>query len=186
MYQWLLFGHILGVAVLLAGLGVHVINVERLRQARTVLELRVLLATAKYGERMVLIGAALLVTAGLTLAARFWSFSDGWIATSIGLVIAQGLAGFTMDRRMQRLRSALRTAPDGPPSTDLTVLARSPLLHAANRISVAIIVEILFLMAVKPAFPGILWSLLAAVGVGTILGWPVFTKREGHTSLRSS
>lgn len=94
-----------------------------------------LLATAKYGERMVLIGAALLVAAGLTLAARFWSFSDVWIATSICLVIAQGLAGSTVDRRMQRLRGALRTAPDRALSTDLTALARNPLLHAANRAS---------------------------------------------------
>lgn len=180
MYQWLLFGHLLGVAVLLAGLGVHVISVEQLRQARTVPELRVLLTTAKYGERMVLIGAALLVAAGHTLAARFWSFSDGWIATSIGLVIAQGIAGSTVDRRMQRLRGALRTAPDGALSTDLTVLARNPLLHAANRISVAIIVEILFLMTVKPAVPGILSSLLAAAGVGTILSWLVFTQGPGQ------
>ncbi|MGH2577545.1 MAG: hypothetical protein ACRDG9_07330 [Actinomycetota bacterium] len=180
MYQWLLFGHLVGVGVLLAGLGVHVINVGRLRQARTVPELRVLLATAKYGEWMVLIGAALLVAAGLTLAARFWSFSDGWIATSIGLVIAQGLAGSIVDRQTERLRGALRTAPDGALSTELTVLTRNPLLHAANRISVAIIVEILFLMTVKPAVLGILWSLLAAAGVGTILSWPVFTQRPGQ------
>ncbi len=178
MYEWLLFAHLLGVAVLLAGLGVHVVSVERLRQAPRVAELRVLLASAKYGERMVFIGAGLLVAAGLTLAARFWSFRDRWIATSIGLVVAQGVAGSIVDRKMERLRGALRSAPDGVPIADLTVLARNPVLHASNRISVAIIVEILFLMSVKPAVPGILWSLLAAAGIGTIAIWPLFTRRR--------
>jgi hypothetical protein len=115
--------------------------------------MRVLLASAKYGERLVFIGAGLLVTAGLTLAARFWSFRDGWIATSIGLVVAQGVAGSVVSRRMERLRGALESAPDGVPITDPTLLARDPVLLASNRISVAIIGEILFLMSVKPAAP---------------------------------
>ena len=64
----------------------------------------------------------------------------------------------------------------GRPTADLTVLARDSVLHASSRISVAIIVEILFLMSVKPALPGILWSLLAAAGIGTIAIWPLFTR----------
>jgi len=176
MYEWLLFAHLLGVALLLAGLGVHVVSVERLRSAPKVADMRVLLASAKYGERLVFIGAGLLVTAGLTLAARFWSFRDGWIATSIGLVVAQGVAGSVVGRRMERLRGALESAPDGVPITDPTLLARDPVLLATNRISVAIIGEILFLMSVKPAAPGILWSLLAAAGIGTIAIWPLFTR----------
>jgi hypothetical protein len=50
MYEWLLFAHLLGVAVLLAGLGDHVVSVDRLRQAARVIELRALLATAKCGS----------------------------------------------------------------------------------------------------------------------------------------
>ena len=182
MYEWLLFGHLLGVAVLLAGLGVHVVSVDRLRQAQTVTELRVLLGAAKYGERMVFIGAGLLVAAGLTMAAGFWSFSDGWIATSIGLVVAQGSAGSVTGRRMGPLRIALRSAPDGVPSTELTVLARNPTLHASNRVSVALIAEILFLMSVKPTFSGILWSLLTAAVVATLASWPLFTRRLASRS----
>ena len=183
MYEWLLFGHLVGVAIMLSGLGVHIVSVERLRQVRTVTELRMLLGAAKYGERMVLSGSVLLVAAGITLAARFWSFADAWIATSIGLVIAQGLAGSVIvDRRMKRLRAALASAPDGAPSTNVTVLARDPLLHAGSRIAVPIIVEILFLMTVKPSVPGILWSLLTAAVLG-ILIWPGFARRSGPRAL---
>ena len=180
MYQWLLFGHLLGVAVMLAGLGVHMVSVERLGQARTVTELRLLLGAAKYGERMAVGGAAVLVAAGITMAARFWSFADAWIATSIGLVIAQGLTGSVIvDRRIKRLRAAVESAPDGALCTNMRVLARDPLLHAGSRIAVPIIVEILFLMTVKPSVPGILWSLLTAAGLGTFVVWPAFARRLG-------
>jgi hypothetical protein len=186
MYEWLLFGHLLGVAVMLAGLGVHMVSVERLRQARTVTELRMLLGAAKYGERMVLGGSAVLVAAGITIAARFWSFADAWITTSIGLVIAQGLAGSVIvDRRMKRLRAALQSARDGALSTDVTALARDPLLHAGSRIAVPIIVEILFLMTVKPSVPGILWSLLIAGGLATLVIWPAFSRRSGPRGVYS-
>jgi len=176
MYEWLLFGHLLGVAVLLAGLGIHVVGVERLRQAPTVTELRLLLAAVDRGERMVFIGAVLLVAAGLTMAVRFWSLSDGWIATSIGVVVTMALAGSIVDRRIERLRGALRSSPDKEtPSTDLTMLARNPVLHASNRISVVLVVEILFLMSVKPAGSGIIWSLLTTAVLATIASWPLFT-----------
>lgn len=144
MYEWLLFGHVLGVAVLLAGVGIYVVSVERLRQAPTVTELGLLVAAADRGERIAFIGAAPLVAAGVTMAVRFWSLSDGWIATSMGVVVAMGLAGSIVDRRMKRLRAALRSAPDEEsPSTDLSMLARNPVLHASNRIYVALVVEIL-------------------------------------------
>ena len=178
MYEWLLFGHLVGVAIMLSGLGVHIVSVERLRQVRTVTELRMLLAAAKYGEWMVLGGSALLVAAGITIAAQFWSFADAWIATSIGLVIAQGLAGsLIVDRRMKRLRAALQSGPDGALSTEVTALARDPLLHAGSRVAVPVIVEILFLMTVKPSVPGILWSMLTAAGLGTLVVWPAFARR---------
>ena len=182
MYEWLLFGHVLGVAVLLAGVGIYVLSVERLRQARTVTELRLLVAAARRGERIAFIGAAPLVAAGVTMAVRFWSLSDGWIATSIGLVVAMGLAGSIVDRKMKRLRAALQSAPDEEsPSTDLTMLARNPVLHASNRIYVALVVEILFLMSVKPGGSEIIWSLLTTAVLATIASWPLFV---GAGSLR--
>lgn len=186
MYEWLLFGHVLGVAVMLSGLGVHMVSVERFRHVRTMTELRMLLAAATYGERMVLGGSAVLVAAGITLAARFWSFADAWIATSIGLVIAQGLAGSVIvDRRMKRLRTALGSAPDGALSTDVALLARDPLLLAGSRIALPIIVEILFLMTVKPSVPGILWSLLTAALLGAVVVWHAFGRRSGpRTSIQ--
>ena len=185
MYEWLLFGHLLGVALLLAGLGIHVVSVERLRQARTATELRLLVASADHGERMVFIGAALLVAAGLTMAVRFWSLSDSWISTSIGLVVALGLAGSILDRRMERLRGALRSVQEEkPPSTDLTMLTRNPVLHASNRISVVLVTEILFLMSVKPAGSGIIWSLLTTAVLATIASWPLFTSGPAQEAFR--
>ena len=184
MYEWLLFAHLLGVAVLLGGVGIHVVSVERLRQARTVTELGLLVAAAHRGERIVFSGAALLVVAGLTMAVRFWSLSDGWIATSIGVVVAMGLAGSIVDRRMERLRGALRSVPDEKtPSADVRTLARNRVLHASNRISVVLVAEIVFLMSVKPPGSGIVWSLLTAAVLATIASWPLFASRAAEEDL---
>jgi hypothetical protein len=71
MYGRLLFGHMQGVGVLCAGLGLHAVSVERLRRSESLEELRMLLGTARVGERTVLAGAVLLVATGVTLAARF-------------------------------------------------------------------------------------------------------------------
>jgi hypothetical protein len=98
VYEWLLFGHLLGVAFVLAGLGAHTVGVERLRHAESLSDFATLLAIAERGGSLVLVGGPILVAAGLTLAIRYWSLTDGWIATAIVLVIAQGIVGSLVDR----------------------------------------------------------------------------------------
>lgn len=183
MYEWLLFAHVFGVGVLLAGLGLRAVSVERLRRSGLPTELRVLLATAKVGERLVFAGAVPLVAAGVTLAARFWSFSDGWVATSIGLVITQGVVGSVADRRVERLREALGSAREGALTHAVTTSARDPLLLATNRVSVIVIVEILFLMTVKPTAWGIAWSLVVAAVTAAIASWPLFARASEIRSM---
>src|SRR4030095_10689934 len=107
MYEWLLFGHLLGVALLLAGLGAHTVGVERLRHTDSPSDFATLLAIAERGGGgLVLVGGPILVAIGLTMAIRYWSLTDGWIATAIVLVIAQGIVGSLVDRRLHELRES--------------------------------------------------------------------------------
>jgi hypothetical protein len=97
LYEWLLYAHLLGVGLLLAGLGAHAVSVERLRRSETTRELAALMSTSELGTKLVLIGGPLLIAAGLTMAIRSWSLTDGWIATAIALVRWTG--GTWVDRR---------------------------------------------------------------------------------------
>jgi hypothetical protein len=144
------------------------VGVERLRHAETASNVAALLLIAERGGTLVLVGGPILVAAGLTLAIRYWSLTDGWIATAIALVIVQGIAGSLVDHRLRALRESIEV---GVRASAIGGVVNDKLLHAGNGISVAVIAEILLLMTVKPAGWGILWSLGAMVLVACLGVW---------------
>jgi hypothetical protein len=83
-------GHLIGVAFLVAGFAIYVANLDRLPMAKTVAEIRTHLAVVTVGERVLILGGMLLIPSALIMATQYWSLSQGWIATSIALVLAQG------------------------------------------------------------------------------------------------
>jgi hypothetical protein len=177
VYEWLLFGHLLGVALLLAGLGAHIVSVERLRRAETTSEVSALMSTAELGGRLVLVGGPLLVAAGLTMAVRSWSLTSGWIATAIALVIVQGILGSVVDHRMQAVRKALEAQSGETPTAELSALTTDPVIHAGNGVSVSVIAEILLLMSVKPGGWMIVWSIVGMAVLAGLAVWRALTPR---------
>lgn len=173
MYEWLLFGHLIGVVLLVGGFAAFAAGIDRLARTHSLAELRAFVAVATFGERLVLAGGVCLIPFGLIMAARYWSFSDGWIVVSVGLVLVQGATGSTVvSPRLRRLHAALAQAPipGSAVPVEVAVLARDRVMHAGARASVSIIIEIVFLMTVKPSGMSLMLSLLVAVSAATILG----------------
>lgn len=178
MYPWLLFGHLLGVLLLVTGWGIYVASVDGCRRAQTVAQLRTLASLITLGERVLIVGGPLLIGFGLALTIRFYSFSSAWLVAALGLVVVQGLLGAAIvGPRAHRLQAALKTAPGGPPAAVLTARARDRALHVANRASIPLLVDIEFLMTVKPAAGDIALSLVVVVATALVLGWPVLADR---------
>lgn len=90
MYAWLTFGHLLGLALLAAGMGVETVASARLRRASTLAQLRTWQRLPV--EKVTGVGLLLVVT-GLAMAWQGWSFSDGWIVAALMLVVVFILAG---------------------------------------------------------------------------------------------
>jgi hypothetical protein len=107
MYKWLLFGHLIGVAFLVAGFAIYVANLDRLPLAKTVADIRTHLAVAAVGEQVLILGGALLIPSALIMARQYWSLFRGWIATSIALVLAQGAAGAAISFQVRKLHVLL-------------------------------------------------------------------------------
>jgi uncharacterized membrane protein len=189
VYQWFLFAHLIGVALLLAGLGAHTVSVERLRHATRHAEVAVLVSTAEFGGRLVLIGGPLLVAAGLTMAIGYWSLTDGWIASAIVLVVAQGILGSTVDRRLRSLGRTMEARAAEQGTAEPAGPVRDSVLYACSRASILLIIEILWLMSVKPARWGILWSLLVMTAMAGVATWravrrfPTATRVPGPDAL---
>jgi hypothetical protein len=178
MYPWLLFGHLLGVVLLVTGWGIYVAAVDGLRRARTVAQLRTLTDLARLGERVLIAGGPPLIGFGLALAAEFYSFSQNWIAVALTMVALQaGLGAAVVGPRVHRLRATLTSAPDGAPSGALIAAARDRLLHIANRASMPVLIEIEFLMTVKPAGAELALSLLVVAVLVLALNWPILAER---------
>ncbi len=91
----------------MAGFSIYVANVDRLPGASTPLELRALLSVVIIGERILIAGGALLIPLAVIMAIQFWSLSDGWIATSIVLVLLHGAAGAVVNFKIRALDSML-------------------------------------------------------------------------------
>lgn len=181
MYEWLLFGHLVGVVLFIAGFAVYVVGIDRGPRAKTLAELRLLAALSALGERIFIGGGLCLITFGVTLAAKFWSFSDGWILSAIALVVAQGAGGAAVvGPRVRRLHEALSQAPAAQSEVPIAIstLSRDRVMRAAARVSIVSLAEIVFLMTVKPAGEILFLSLLVAVFAGAALGARVFAQRS--------
>lgn len=82
-YEWLKFGHLLGLALLAAGMGIETVAYARLRRASTLAQLRTWQRLPV--ENVTGVGLLLVVT-GLAMAWQSWSFTDGWIVAALTLV----------------------------------------------------------------------------------------------------
>jgi hypothetical protein len=173
MYQWLLFGHVLGAFILVAGFSLYVGSIDFLARATTQAQLRTMVALAQRGESLLIAGGIVLIPFGLILALRYWSLSLGWIVSAIGLVLLQGAMGsLIVDRRVRRLHVSLQSNrdADGGVADEIAILRSDRVMLAANRASAASLIELVFLMTVKPAGEGLAVSLLVAVAAAVVLG----------------
>lgn len=178
IYRWLLFGHLFGVVAMVTGWAIYVASVDSLRRAQSVAQVRTLAGLATVGERILAGGGLLLIGFGVTLVVKFYDFSQPWIVGALGLVVVQGLLGAALvGPRTHRVQAALRSAPEGPATEELAALARDRLLHLANRASIPVLIDIEFLMTLKPDTPNILFSLAVVAVAALVLCWPILTER---------
>lgn len=164
MYEWLLFGHLLGVGLLVLGTGIFLTGTEGLRRARSIHELHAWMALAHRGITVLAPGGVMLLGFGVTLAARSWSFTQPWIATSLVLVGLLGANGLRSERWLASVDAAARSATSGLPPSH-----RSPAHHGANRATLAVLAELEFLMTVKPSSGALLASLLVTAAGAVLL-----------------
>lgn len=162
LYSFELFVHVTGVVIVFGGYGALLFGASALRLARTTEEVRAItriIAGRKIGfeyvsvvDVVVIVGAALLVVTGLTMATSTWGLGRAWIEVSIATVVAIGLAGaFVLGPRLHRIDVAARQAPDGPLPESLRVLIRDPICAVTLYAATAALVGVLFLMTNKPS-----------------------------------
>ena len=153
MDETVLFLHLLGVLLFVAGIVVAGVAFETARRREQPAEVALLLGLARIGALLVASGALLLFVCGLWLVdLEDVGFGTGWVQAAIALfVVALGLGGFGGQRPKQARMLATRLAQEGgQASAELRALLDDPPSRVANYASAALVPTILALMVFKP------------------------------------
>ena len=149
----MLFFHLIGVLLFVAGIVVAGLAFEAARRRESVEEIALLLGLTRAGVGLVAFGGMLLFVCGLWLVELAdIGFGTGWIGAAIALfVVALVLGGLggQAPKRARKLATLLAKEAE-PANAELRALLDDPLSRLANYASSALIVVVLALMVFKP------------------------------------
>lgn len=153
MTNVVLFLHIFGALLFVAGIVVAGVAFEAARRRERPDEIALLLGMTRSGVALGGLGALLLLVCGFWLVGLAdVGFGAAWVAAALALFfVAMLLGGFAGQRPKQARQLAERLAREGRPATpELRTLLDDPASRIANYASAATIVAILVLMVFKP------------------------------------
>lgn len=164
-YSIALFLHLVGVLALFAGIGIEQTALRRLRNARTVAQVREWMTLLR-GLRRIdgPAGLTILVSGGYLVG--HGAGYHAWVAAGIVGMVAMAVLGVAVGRpRFLAIASAL-PATDGPVASLLRARINDPILRATAATRAALGLGIVFDMAVKPAAAGAVIALVVALVIG--------------------
>lgn len=153
MYQWIVFGHILGALLFMLAHGASAAVVFRLRRERDPDAVRVLLNLSGMTITVAYLGLLLLIGGGLWAAVDgdWFAAGAGWVWSSIGLLVVILVVMYAMlTPAFKRLRETVGdgSAPVDQGALDKALAAPGPMVAAG--LGLVGIVLILWLMVLKP------------------------------------
>jgi predicted integral membrane protein DUF2269 len=181
VYSVVLFLHIVGAIGFFMPLGVWLFGLLALRRVGRVEQVRALCHAIFLADPLAVGGILLLAAAGLYMAFTTWGITTDWIAVAaVSFILMAPIGPLLVEPRLHAIEAAARKAPDGPVSPELARQIRDPFLGTALQTLIALLLGIVFLMTVKPAFPAALIVMLIALAGGIVSGVPLrFARSAG-------
>jgi hypothetical protein len=163
-YSIALFLHLVGVLALFAGIAIEQAALGRLRNARSLAQVREWMTLLR-GVRRIdgPAGLTILVSGGYLAHSGGY---EAWIGAGVLGMVAMPLIGIGFGRpRLIAIATAL-PATDGAVSSSLRVRLSDPILRASATSRAALALGIVFDMVVKPAAAGAAIALVVALVLG--------------------
>lgn len=159
-YPLAVFLHVVGVMALVALSGLEWAILHRLRRDPEPGEVTVALTTLGKGQKLVALGAPLLLLSGLYLVWAAWAWTTPWIITGgVSTVVLGFLGGNVTGRHMGAL-----IASDGA-----NLPAHLPGMWTSFTIRIAVLVATVFVMCAKPGLEGSVGAIAVAVAAGWLM-----------------
>jgi uncharacterized membrane protein len=152
-YEAALLVHLLGVALLAAGMGAAAAGLELGRRRELPAEVAALLGVARLGVLLVGLGSLALLVGGFWLMQiGAYDLGDGWLSASLGLFVLGALLGAVGGRRPKqaRLRAERLLREGASADAELRRLLDDRVALVLNYASALVMVLVLALMVAKP------------------------------------
>lgn len=171
LYNVMLLVHILGVLGVFIAAGIEHLVLWRMRSARTTQMVREWSLIIGWTDTLFVVSGLVILGAGLYMTITTWGWNQAWIDVSLGtLVLIATLGGGVNGSGFKAIGRAAASLPDGPLSAELRNLIYRPVLSLFTTITAFLTIGVVFLMTLKPDWPGALSiiavSLIVAVGLG--------------------
>jgi hypothetical protein len=173
-----LFLHIAGVTGMFVGYGVLVLGLVAMRKAQTLDEVRAFASALTYGRRIgfehvsvidaiVVVSVLVIGFTGIHMAAYTGDWRLGWNQVAIAsFVLLAPVGPLFINPRLHSIAKLAASLPADQNMDSVGIRLRDGVLNVSMRCSLAILVALVFLMAVKPALEGS----IAAVAVALLIG----------------
>ena len=162
MYQFILFVHLCGVALLVMALSYSLGGFFKASRSLTVQEIRSSLTFVSAADRAIGPAMLLLLASGLWMVGDLhWGWGTGWVDVAIALFVLMSVLGPVVEgRRIDAIREKAAELPDGPVPAELEAMRRDPILTHVAAFGACQVVVFLYLMTNKPSLGS---AILAAV-----------------------
>jgi hypothetical protein len=165
LYNIALFLHVIGAIGYSGAVIITLLGLIALRRAQRVEQVRTIVALVGLSDPVAIVGALLILTAGLYMTITVWGWQMGWINVALVAVVLTATLGVTVIESRRKTIAKL-VEKDIPLDGELTSRIHDPVLGTALYTLIGLVIGILFLMTNKPALES---SILVIVVVG-ILG----------------
>ena len=173
MYSWYLFFHLVGVAMLFAAIGIEIAVLFGVLRAASIEQVRAATYFEPILPKLFPISAGVLLVFGMLLVSKYKhdsaDFGEPYVDLGLGLLVLLAILGAGVQgRRMEAIHEAAQEG-SGALTVDLAARINDPVLRFSTLISVAVAVDIVWLMTKKPEWGAAWLSLVIAVAVGAAL-----------------
>ncbi len=168
-YNLALFFHIIGAIGYSAGVVITLLGLVALRRARHVEQVRTISGFVGLSEPIAVVGALLILSAGLYMTITVWGWQMGWINVALATVVVIATLGVAViEARRKAIAKLAKEAADGPLPPSLEESIHDPVLGTALYTLTALLFGIIFLMTNKPALDSSILVIVIAGALGLL------------------
>jgi hypothetical protein len=179
VYQFVLFLHIVALAIGLAAGGILLVCLIQLRAARTLEQAAPFGAVAGKVEKAFPVAILGLFVTGAYMTSDVWTWSTPWIDVGIAGLAVLGLQGpLVGGRQAHQLKQALMANGPGPLSDNAMRMARHPRLWWAELANLGVVFGVIWNMTHKSGWTASIVALVVGYAAGALLSFPISSYSE--------